>query len=112
MKKTLASMSKFNATQKLQQATMSMMVQNMASKKETAELQQVFMQLDTNKDGKLQYNELLDGYTEYYGASVAQEEVDRIFALVDVDHNGEIEFSEFVTATISRDKLLQDEKLQ
>ena len=87
------------------------MVQNMATKKETAQLQQVFMKLDTNKDGKLQYDELLTGYTEYYGAEIAKEEVDRIFALVDVDQSGEIDFSEFVTATVSRDKMLSDEKL-
>ena len=42
MKATLANMKKFNATSKLQQATMSMMVMNMASKKETAQLQAVF----------------------------------------------------------------------
>lgn len=89
-----------------------MMVQNMASKKEVAKLQQVFTQLDSNKDGKLQYDELLVGYTDFFGAELAQGEVDRIFELVDVDKNGEIEFSEFVTATVSRDKLLQDEKLR
>lgn len=52
------------------------------------------------------------GYTDFFGAELAQGEVDRIFELVDVDKNGEIEFSEFVTATVSRDKLLQDEKLK
>ena len=36
VKQTLNNMKKFNATSKLQQATMSMMVMNMASKKETA----------------------------------------------------------------------------
>ena len=30
---------------------------------------------------------------------MAKDEVDRIFALVDVDNSGEIDFSEFVTAT-------------
>lgn len=60
----------------------------------------------------MQYEELLIGYTDFFGAELAQGEVDRIFELVDVDKNGEIEFSEFVTATVSRDKLLQDEKLK
>ena len=32
--------------------------------------------------------------------------------LVDVDQSGEIDFSEFVTATVNRGKLLSDEKLQ
>jgi Ca2+-binding EF-hand superfamily protein len=41
---------------------MSMMVQNMVTKEEISRLQQVFIQLDTNKDGKLQYDEVLKGY--------------------------------------------------
>lgn len=53
----------------------------------------------------------MEGYKEYYG-EFAKEEVDRIFALVDVDHSGEIDFSEFVTATVNRGNLLQEEKLK
>ena len=112
MKECMQNLSKFSATQKLQQATMSMMVQNMVTKEETNRLQQVFMQLDTNKDGKLQYNELMSGYEIYYGKDMAKEEVDRIFALVDVDHSNEIDFSEFVTATANRGSLLQEDKLK
>lgn len=90
---------------------MSMMVQNMITKEEISRLQQVFQALDKNKDGKLQYDELLQGYEEFYG-DFAKEEVDRIFKLVDVDNSGEIDFSEFVTATVNRNELLQDEKLK
>jgi calcium-dependent protein kinase len=43
---------------------------------------------------------------------MAKDEVDRIFALVDVDNSGEIDFSEFVTATVDKSKLLQEEKLR
>ena len=53
----------------------------------------------------------MEGYKEYYG-EFAKEEVDRIFALVDVDHSGEIDFSEFGTATVNRGNLLQEEKLK
>ena len=38
--------------------------------------------------------------------------MDRIFRLVDVDNSGEIAFSEFVTATVNRGQLLQEEKLK
>ena len=55
---------------------------------------------------------MLKGYTEYYGAEQAGEEVKRIFELVDVDNSGEIDFSEFVTATVNKDNLLQDDKLR
>ena len=62
--------------------------------------------MDSNGDGKLQYDELLEGYKKIHGETFAKEEVDRIFALVDVDHSGEIDFSEFVTATVDRTNLL------
>ncbi len=32
--------------------------------------------------------------------------------MVDIDHSGEIDFSEFVMATVARDKLLTDDKLK
>lgn len=75
----------------------------MLTKEETARLQQVFMQLDTNKDGKLQFDEVLKGYTEYNKQdSDAVNTVKKTFELVDVDHSNEIDFSEFVTATACR----------
>lgn len=72
----------------------------------------MFIALDENQDGYLQYDELLKGLTEIYGEESAKEEVDRIFALVDVDHSGEIDFSEFVTASVNKDNLLQEGKLK
>ena len=68
--------------------------------------------MDTNKDGKLQYDELMTGFTEFYGQEFAKDEVDRIFKLVDTDHSNEIDFSEFVIATVQREKILTEDKLR
>ena len=68
--------------------------------------------MDTNQDGMLQYDELCKGLTDLYGESYAVEECDRIFKLVDVDQSGEIDFSEFVTASVNKNELLKDEKLR
>ena len=103
-------MMRFNATQKLQQAVLTMMATSMATKKELSKLQAVFTQLDSNKDGKLNYEEFFAGLTEQYGYT--NEEVDHIFSLMDTGQSGEIDFSEFVTATVSRDKMLSQEKLR
>ena len=43
---------------------------------------------------------------------MAKEEVDKIFTMVDVDGSGEIEFSEFLTATVNRAALLTEDKLK
>ena len=46
-----------------------------------------------------------------YG-DTAKHEVDRIFAQVDIDNSGEIDLSEFITASVNKNSLLQDEKLR
>ena len=43
---------------------------------------------------------------------MAEEEVDRILKLADSDGSGEIDYSEWVVATMDKRKLLTDEKLQ
>lgn len=55
---------------------------------------------------------MLKGYTKYFGPEIAQTETARIFKLVDVDNSGEIDFSEFVTATVNRGNLLREDKLK
>ena len=67
--------------------------------------------MDTNSDGKLNRQELITGYRQILG-DMAEEEVDRILKLADSDGSGEIDYSEWVIATIDKRKLLTDEKLQ
>ena len=45
------------------------------------------------------------------GEIAAEQEVDKIMAIADADGSGEIDYSEFVVATINKRKLLSDEKL-
>ena len=44
-----------------------MMVQNMVSKEEEQRLRKVFINLDKDGDGHLDYEELLKGLTKLYG---------------------------------------------
>ena len=64
-----------------------------------------------NKDGVLSRDELLNGYKEVYG-DLAEEYVDGILKAADADGNGELEYSEWVVATINKETLLTDEKLR
>ena len=43
---------------------------------------------------------------------MAEDEVDKIMKIADLDGNGEIEYSEWVVATTDKQNLLTDEKLQ
>ena len=46
------------------------------------------------------------------GQTAAEVEVDRIMQHVDIDGNGHIDYSEFITATIDKRKLLSKERLK
>jgi calcium-dependent protein kinase len=46
------------------------------------------------------------------GEGAAQEEVNRIMKIVDVDKNGTIDYSEFVMATLNKKNLLSIERLE
>jgi len=67
--------------------------------------------LDVNHDGKLSRQELVDGYRKIYG-EFAEEEVDKIMRLADIDGSGEIDYSEWVMATVNKKKLISEEKLK
>ena len=76
------------------------------------ELQRAFKSLDKNSDGKLSREELIEGYRAIMGDLAAEEEVDKIMKIADADGSGEIDYSEFVVATMDKRKLLSNEKLE
>lgn len=96
-------------------------VTQLMSKGEKEKLQQTFMALDKNADGKLSREELIQGYTEMYmDPDQAVKEVDNIMKNVDVDRNGYIDYSgtlyilivEFLLASTNKKKLLSKENLR
>lgn len=84
-----------------------------------------FKILDLNGDGKLSTEELVIGlekkeiqiqiiilgYSRLMSKEEAIKEVENIMKMVDTNNSGEIDYSEFVTASINRQKLLSKNKL-
>ena len=73
----------------------------MVSQEEKNHLEKVFKSLDTNGDGNLSKEEILEGYEAHFGVPINEEEVDKMFLNVDVDGNGAIDYTEFVMATMN-----------
>lgn len=94
----------------MQQAAISFIVSQLASRDEMAELQKTFKALDKNSNGRLCREELIEGYRVIMG-DLAEDEVDRILKAVDTDGSGEIDYSEWIVASTDKKKLLTDEKL-
>ena len=76
------------------------------------DLRKAFQILDTNKDGMLSKQELSIGFQRIYNsAQEAEEQVEKIFSKCDIDGSGNIDYSEWVVATIDKKRLLTTEKL-
>ena len=97
----MANLSQFNTRQKLQEAIVTFMVSQFTSKEDMIELQKAFKVLDTDNDGVLKKHELINGYRKIYGPS-AEEHVEKIFKRVDCDGSGQIDYTEWVIATINK----------
>jgi len=97
----------FTSKSRLQKAAMMFMVTQLMSKPERDELSKVFLSIDKNGDGKLTREELIVGYVKQYGdESIATKEVDDLLSAIDLDKDGEINYSEFLLAAANKKKLL------
>ena len=103
---------KYSAVQILQQASVAFIVHNLISRDMTKELRKCFIQFDTNGDGRLDRNELINGLKMVDTKKDLEQEVDRVMKIIDVDGNGFIEYEEFLRASLDKNKILTPENVK
>ena len=100
---------------KLKQATLTFMAGHLATKAQQAELKKSFNQWDENGDGLIQESEFVNGYRRLFpdqDPTEVDERAKEIFGHADTDHSGAIDFSEWCTATINQNQLLNDKNMR
>ncbi len=103
---------KFQTNQKLQQACVKYIVHNMLKKGEIEEYRKIFKKFDSNGDGRLSKEELIQGLTLTMSPLEAKIEVNRLIDHIDGDKSNFIEFEEFLSAFIDKEKILKEENLK
>ena len=68
--------------------------------------------MDQSGDGKLDREEIRAGYAAFHGRTISDQEVNELFAKVDADNNGSVDYSEFVVACMSEKKLLNEKNIK
>jgi len=111
--KALKNLADFSSRNKLKQAILTFIVTQMTSQAEKEELQKTFQTLDRDSNGVLTKDELIEGYKKVFADKKnADLEVQKIIDEVDINNSGHIDFTEFIVATMNREKLLSAKKVE
>ena len=99
----IQNMTKYRSDNMLKCAVIAYLVHHITNTEECFEASKLFIKIDLNSDGRIEKHELIQGFEKYWGISKeeAKEKVDLIFANIDTDFNGFIEYEEFVRAAVN-----------
>ncbi|OMJ76321.1 hypothetical protein SteCoe_24347 [Stentor coeruleus] len=108
----LESLEQFNASSKLKDAVHIFIASQIISHEESKHLRKEFQAIDKNSDGKITRDELISKYKENMEESKAKQIVDNIIKQIDSNLNGEIDYSEFISACMNHSKYQSKESLE
>lgn len=98
-------LSKFRTMNRLKQAALEI-IANQLSHDSIKELRTLFIQLDKNGDGLLSHAEMKEGLQK---CAKIPPDVEKILEAVDSDGSGQIDYTEFLAATVDHRMCLQEE---
>ncbi len=105
-------MRNFNAKEKLQQATLAFIVHSLDTNDEIMKLKKIFQYINKNHDGKITPNDLREGLLRIKGHILTENEIVNIFKKIDQDHNGYIDYEEFLRASLDYTKIINQTNLK
>ena len=74
-------------------------------------LKKVFSAFDKSKDGQISYDELRQGLIQLKSNRITEQDVYFLFQALDVDHNGKVDYTEFIAATLQKANYLRNDRL-
>ncbi|XP_062024522.1 calcium-dependent protein kinase 29 [Rosa rugosa] len=105
----LIRMKQFRAMNKLKKLALKVIAETL-SEEEIHGLKQMFNNIDTDGSGNITVEELRTGLSRL-GSKLTEAEIKQLMDAADIDNNGTIDYTEFITATMHRHKLEKEENL-
>ena len=101
-KQMIQNMKKYHSDNMLRCAVIAYLVHHNTNIEQCIEAEKLFNKIDLNNDGKIEKEELINGIENYWKLPKEDiiNEVEEIFVNIDTDHNGYIEFEEFIRAAV------------
>ena len=115
LNKLIDNLMKYRSDNILRCAVIALLVHNSIQLNQAHDAVKLFNQIDKNGDGKISQDELFNGLQPYkkdISDEQLRKQVDIIFNNIDSDHNGYLEYEEFVRAAIDKDHFLSVNFLQ
>ena len=103
---------KFSSSVSLQKATLSFLANQISMNEEIEKLKKEFDKIDVNKDGEISLDELILCLKTLYPPEEAKKRAIDIFREIDFNNDGSINFSEFLTVNLQKEKLLNEDMLR
>ena len=108
----IRNISKFEAKSQLQRAIYYFLVNNLVSKEEKQQFTEAFEELDSNHDGVLSRQELLEWFESVEGLVLSRPDIDLIINRLDSTGSNEINYSEFLGAAMDRKKAISKARIR
>lgn len=108
----LNNIKKAAAHTKMKEAMFGFFVKNILTQQELSEAANTFKEFDKDGSGALSPEELKHCLREIQGLEYNEREVNELIERIDVDGDGEINYSEFLMASLNRAAMLSSERLE
>ncbi|CAD8125723.1 unnamed protein product [Paramecium sonneborni] len=111
---TLSKLQDFDSKNKLKYAIFQFITVQVVTNQEKDDLLKIFQEIDKNGDGTVSKEELYQAYLKIHKGDklAAQTIVEELFPQLDANGSGIVDFSEFITATINKEKSLSRQRIE
>lgn len=103
------SLNKYKNSHKFRKAVL-MYIATRLNESEVKDMKKIFEELDISKTGMITLEEMIEGI-EKLDLDGFTTDLEELFSSMDTDHDGYINYTEFIAATLDKKIYLQDEKL-